>query len=438
MGKRLRPGVTTTETYDNGVHKKRTIENYDPKIYGINSTLTYQEVCKLFKIKRLPQISSFGRIKKNGRIMPGQRPNIQGYVSTNMYGFVRCSHIALMAVAGKTPSSTDKTTVEHTNIGYTNRSINHLDTLVLMSQREQIRSSYENNRSRNTSAAQRETPILFRKVGTEKWLYCHGISAFSREFNVNSSHVCKCLHGTRKTCGGYEFKKIIQHLHTGERKMPVLIDGKTSGAFITNMSRFIDTTGLLKTINPPSHGQRRSVKINGRQYQFSVLVYAAFNSVMIYSTTEGIGNGLQINHKDGNRINDDPDNLEKLDPYFHAQHSAKIPTKMSSGICKSIPLHGKKVCDMEWTKFSNSNDASRITGINQGSIIHSKDYINKDGTRRKCTGNDGMKWEFKSLDNDESQLPLDGELWFDVYPKHMAPNYFKRLAESIFTCEVCP
>ena len=49
-----------------------------------------------------------------------------------------------------------------------------------------------------------------------------------------------------------------------------------------------------------------------------------------------------------------------------------------------------------------------------------------------------MRWEFKSLEHDESQLSIDGELWFDVYPKHMAPNYFRRLAESIFTCEVCP
>ena len=85
MGKRLRPGVTTTETYDNGVHKKRTIENYDPKFYGINSTLTYKEVCKLFNIKRLPQISSFGRIKKHGRIVQGKRPHATGYVDMDIY-----------------------------------------------------------------------------------------------------------------------------------------------------------------------------------------------------------------------------------------------------------------------------------------------------------------------------------------------------------------
>ena len=166
MGKRILPGVTTTETYDNGVLKKRTIENYDPKIYGVNSTLTYQEACEMFNIKRLPQISSFGRIKKNGRIIQGQTTRSNGYVNIAMYGFTRKVHIILMAAAGRRPTTIDKITVEHTDIGYNNRSINHLDKLKLFSQRDQIISSFTNNTSRKSNSSQIEKPIMFRKIGS--------------------------------------------------------------------------------------------------------------------------------------------------------------------------------------------------------------------------------------------------------------------------------
>ena len=342
MRKRLRPGVTTTETYDNGVHKKRTIENYDPKIYGINSTLTYQEVCKLFNIKRLPQISSFGRIKKNGRIMPGQKPIADGYVNVSMYGFSRKVHVIMMASAGKRPSSIYKTTVEHIHVGYTNRSINHLDKLVLMSHREQVISSYNNNKSRTSNAAQCEKPILYRKVGTSDWLKYRSGSAFARDFNIDQGSVSRCLVMKYKHCGGYELTFATQQLYDGEIKMPIIIDGKMSGTYVTNMSRFIDTFGVLKTIKPPSDGGRKNAQINSRHYQFNVLVYAAFNQIGLNSTTEGIGNGMQINHKDGDHDNDDPKNLEMIDPKSHAQHSANIPNRASCGPRRRIPILGKK------------------------------------------------------------------------------------------------
>jgi len=94
-----RPGVTSPGTYKNGINKKITMENLDPKIYGSDAYLSYQEVCKLFKIKRLPQISSLGRIKKNGRIMPGQNPAANGYTFVGFYGFSRSAHVVLMAAA---------------------------------------------------------------------------------------------------------------------------------------------------------------------------------------------------------------------------------------------------------------------------------------------------------------------------------------------------
>lgn len=438
MGKRRLPGVTTSGTYDNGVNKKRTIENYDPKIYGIDASLSYQEVCKLFNIKKLPQISSLGRIKKNGRIMTGQKPMASGYVSTSLYGLNRKSHIVLMATAGRRPSSLEQTTVEHTNIGHANRSMNHIDKLILMSQRDQNISSYENNKMRNTAGKQREKPIIYRKLGTCDWIQCRSSATFANEFNFSKGNVSRCLHNKQKYCGNYEINAYTQPLYAGEQKMPIIIDGQETGAFVTNMSRFVDTFGVLKTVNCSVDGQRKSATVHGITRLFSILVYAAFNSISIDSSTEGLGNGMQVNHIDGNHENDDPNNLEQITPLNHATHSANIIGRDTSNIRTSIPILGKTILDNTWTLFSSSQDAGRITGVQQGSIHSAKDAYKKDGSRKTRTGSNEISWEFKSLENDTSQLQNDGELWFDVYPKHMAPNYFKRLAESIFTCQVCP
>ena len=440
MGKRRLPGVTTTETYDNGVNKKRTIENCDPKIYGVNSSLTYQEVCKLFNIKRLPQISSFGRIKKNGRIVQGKRPHANGYVDMDIYGFTRSVHVCLLASAGARPSAVNEITVEHKTVGIENRSINHLDKLVLMSSREQVISSYKNNKSRTSNAAQCERPILYKKVGTSEWLKYRSGCAFARDFNINQGNVSTCLAKRRKHCGGYELTFDTQQLYDGELKMPVIIDGKMSGAYVTNMSRFIDTFGVLKTIKPScdTDGKRKSVRINSKHYQFSVIVYAAFNKIILDSTTESIGNGMQVNHKDGDHNNDSPENLEEIDPITHASHSAQIKGRISGGIRRRVPLLGKDVSATSWTEFSDVYDASEHTGILAASIKSAKDHMNKNGTRQTRVGINDTRWEFKSVEYPTDQNNIDGEIWFDIYPKHAAPYYFKRLAESIFTCQVCP
>ena len=164
----------------NGNKEKKALLKLDQRVYGINSTISKQEVCTFFKLKMLPQVSNFGRFKRNGRIV---NPCIQpsGYATISIYNYVRKAHIIVLAAFGYTPKTLEHIEVDHIKVGFEHRSNNALANLRLATRKQQIQSSHDLNKTRKSSAQAKETPILYRKCGEKEWLKYSGTNAFARD-----------------------------------------------------------------------------------------------------------------------------------------------------------------------------------------------------------------------------------------------------------------
>ena len=419
----------------NSNKEKKAHLKLDQRVYGINSTISKKEVCNFFNLKMLPQVSNFGRFKRNGRIVtPSIHPS--GYSTIIFYNYSRYAHIIAAATFDYTPKTPKHITVDHIKVGFEHRSNNALTNLRLATREQQIQSSHDLNKTRKSSAQAREKPILYRKCGEQKWLNYSGTSAFARDFEMDQGNLTTTLKRRQKTSGGYEFKYAEIADLEGEIWKSVIIDNAESGTFVSNKLRFKDTAGTIKTVDF-SEGHRREVKINGRGYLFNILVYAAFNNINIDPECKGLREGFEVDHINGIGTDDYPENLQLITISEHKKKSNTATTRKSHGPSKSIPFLAKKVGDEDWTEFPNLCAASDELKLDQGSISRAIRIPYKDGSFRRLKAPDGNIYEFKRVPDEESQQPISGEIWMDIYPKHCVPNYFKTLADSIFTCQVC-
>ena len=171
---------------------------------------------------------------------------------------------------------------------------------------------------------------------------------------------------------------------------------KVSKAAVSSSGRFKSTRGIISTSNPHSTGYN-CVGIHKKQYRMNRLIAMAFK----LPRKKGQN---QVNHKDGNSLNDMLSNLEWTSPSENIQHSYKTNTNRKSSAGKqSKPIIGRKIGYVDWTKYDSSYDAARKLQLNHGCISSCCNG------KRNVTG--GYEFKFDVPNEEEC---LEGEEWRDV------------------------
>ena len=339
-------------------------------------------------VKRVPQVSSFGRLRNRYGTISTPTPCTSGYVSVHVYGRKQKIH-RLMAVAFRLPKRDDQTQVNHID---GNPSNNHVSNLEWSSCTENVSHSYSTNAQRRSNAPKRSKPIIGRKCGVLEWTSYASASAAGKSLGLDSGSISHCCHGKQSTAGGFEFTYDLPI------EVPVL-DGEEwrevhGGAAVSSFGRFRSTTGVVSTPTPRRNGYV-GVRIHGKAHFMHRLVAQAFNLPRRDDQD-------QVNHKDGNPSNNCITNLEWVSISENVQHSYATNTHRKSNAKKiSKPVMGRKFGE-EWILFESSEDAARRMGVHRGSVSSCC-----RGERKSVEG-----CEFKYAASTE--VEWDGEEWRDV------------------------
>ena len=395
-------------------------------------------------------VSNYGRIRTKRKKTYTPLPRADGYSAFKGFGIMRKVSILVAAAFELKPKSRDEVTVEHKLHGHEHRANNALSNLELLSQADQNRRKFALNPNRRSPASQSEKPILYRKVGggEEDWVRINGRTKAAETLKLSAGNIGMVANGTYKATCGYEFKWVEIEDLPGEEWRPVVIDGKESGAYVSNLARFVDTTGVKKT-PVASKGQRSSVRINGTSFQFAIVVWTSFNDVGLSSEEGryGLGDGFEVDHIDGNPLNDKLDNLRRLDKSANILHAWSDPSSRRDGTVNQVtPVYARIAgSNDEWTRYEGSSVCDRAFKLCKGHTAQLMDkYYVKDGTRKKKLCWDGKAYEFSSsasgggvegVEGVEEAADLPGEEWRELKEEYFQPYYFKHLAAAMFPSE---
>lgn len=339
-------------------------------------------------VKRVPQVSSFGRLRNQFGIISTPTPRTSGYVLVWVYGRTQYIH-RLMAVAFRLPKRDDQIQVNHID---GNPSNNHVSNLEWSSRSENISHSFSTNAHRRSSAPKLSKPVMARKRGLLEWTSYPSATDAGKTLGIHCGSIRQCCSGKRPTAGGFEFKFDLPI------EVPVL-DGEEwrevhGGAAVSSFGRFRSTTGVVSTPTPRCSGYV-TVRIQGKGHSMHRIVAQAFNLPRREDQDH-------VNHKDGNPSNNCITNLEWVSVSENVQHSYATNThRKSSATKKSKPIMGRKI-GAEWILFESSEDAARRMGVNRGSVT-----LCCSGVRKSAGG-----CEFKYAAPNE--VEWEGEEWRDV------------------------
>ena len=398
---------------------------------------------ELKKGQSLPQVSSLGRFKSIRGVISTPKPKNQGeYVTVCIAGHPY-SVGAMMLRALRGPAPTSKHRALHWNLDNID---NRIENLQWATQKEINAHSCKMNPNRKSNAPQKCKPIRGRKVkvvakGEEDededeqqppWkTYKLGIRLAAKELDLTADTIRYAITHQRVTKSGHEFEYVKDELGEGEEfrkirfgdgpyELPIDVldkikNSKYGGGLchpeISNLGRFKDTSGIIKTPLPDPDGYC-SVRIMGKYVGIHGLVCRAFlgrpPADMVDPTPD--------HYPDRCRSNNHVDNLRWATK--REQRENTDPDRESSGPRQSKPLKGRKILG------GGKGEEEKGEWVPYGSLPEAVDRIKKlDGVTLKhgnisrcCHGRISQTGGYEFKYDEEAAAPrvLPGEIWWDI------------------------
>lgn len=169
-----------------------------------------------------------------------------------------------------------------------------------------------------------------------KWLFEQGVS--ENIHSIKSSISCS-IRGVYKSSFGFKWKLDKEENLENEIWKEINIENEnTSGYYISSLGRFKNKKGVIMKDYKPHHSGYVYLRVNIKKYALHRLVALAF--------IQNPENKLIVNHIDGNKLNNNVENLEWVTTSENNFHNHKI------GLTKG---HKRKIIqyDLEMNEINN-------------------------------------------------------------------------------------
>jgi hypothetical protein len=319
------------------------------------------------------QISNFGRLQnKKTNVYLKPHLDIQGYENITIKNNNKNKHFKMHRLIAKhfIPNPENKKTIHHkNNIKFDNR-IENLEWATMSEQNLAI------NKTKNVllNKADRRSILcinLFDKTSVlkkfdsikdaAKWIFDNNLTSFNifckLTSSIISSKLCAVANNKRNMAYGYKWKYYnTDEIIEGEiwKEIPLELTSNRPNYFVSSLGRFKNNKEQIINNIKYSSGYKRTM-IAKNYYLLHRLVAITF--------IPNPENKEQVNHIDGNKLNNNVENLEWVTNQENQIHKIKIGLYKGT---KKIIQYDKNMNIIN--KYNSIVEASKILGISASCI----------------------------------------------------------------------
>lgn len=202
-----------------------------------------------------------------------------------------------------------------------NKHNNHIDNLEWNTRKENnihrcLGAKITTNKNKPIFRIDKETKVIIEKYNSieiaAKWAYNNKLT---KNIHAGRNAIGNVVIGISNSAYGYlwELEKMVANLE-GEIWKEITENNKTY--FVSNLGRFQNNSGIIIQNQKPTPGGYFVISINGTTYRLHRVVAQAF--------IPNPENKEQVNHKDGNKVNNCVDNLEWMTNKENQIHKFQI------------------------------------------------------------------------------------------------------------------
>lgn len=346
-------------------------------------------------------VSSHGRVQsKHGIVSPGYK-TVAGYYATGIGGTHKFVHrLVARAFLGRPPSF-EQSLVNHVD---GDRSNNHVDNLQYVTHSQNALHSYAIHPLRGRGNARK---IWGRASSAHSWELYASIIEAARVLSVCPKSIQACCAGRRTSAGGHCFEsaspKEVDAL-PGEQWRSALhpVYGIPFSTWeVSNLGR-VKSSFKRITWGSKDDNQYRKVGISFRGNTHHVYVHRIVARTFLGPPPDC---SHEVNHKDGDRMNNCAANLEYVTRSQNVLHSYRaISSRQRCVSPRSKPVWARSIIAGSLTWYASISEASRRLGVNPGSIS----ACCRGGVQSAC----GFHFSYATPHHSDRTLP--GEVWREM------------------------